>query len=124
MSKFLIQFRVHVIESKRPKDEDFQRVYDINEIYEVEEDRMLGQIINSRYEFWLSQKGFTVTKEGVHIDAAEPLNNVSNRMFIPWHMVAYLDARYEPIPEPKKHPLDSLLPVNPPDPIEPTETIN
>jgi hypothetical protein len=120
MMKFLLQFRVHIIEEHRPKDENFDPVYEINETYELEDPRALGPLINQRYEYWLDQKGFTVYKTGIHIDAAQPLNNVENRMFIPWSMVAYFDARYELIPEPNKHPLESLVPAD--IPVTETET--
>jgi hypothetical protein len=122
--KFLLQFRVHIIEEYRPKDQDFDPFYEINETYDIEDPWKLGSLINQRYEYWLGQKGFTVYKTGVHVDMEQPLNNVGNRMFIPWHMVAYFDARYEIIPELKEQPLESLVPADPDLNIEPTGKIN
>jgi len=113
MSKFLVRYNLHIDETKRPKDENFSKVYYVNEIYEIENgnDRALATIINERYESFIKDTGMTVFKDPTRI-MPNGTGNIENRMFIPWHMIAYMDASVSLIPAPEKQPLDSLVPAD------------
>lgn len=123
MSQFMIRFNVYIEESRRPKDVGFQTKYEVHEIFRLDDDNYLPKLINDRYEFYIKQPGITVTKNHGRIDGANPLNNVANRMFVPWHMISHFDADFQMIPDPKSTPLDSLIPVEP-ESTEPEETVN
>lgn len=113
MSKFLVQYNLHIDETRRPKEQGFEPIYVVNEVYEIEDgnDRALATVINERYETFIKDPGMTVFKDSTRI-LPNGTGNIENRMFIPWHMIAYMDATVKHIPEPVRNPLDSLVPAD------------
>jgi len=112
MTRFLVQYGVHIDEERRPKDEGFHKLYVINHIYDCKNDEMLADMVNANYIVFIQSSGLTVFKDST--DIREPgTGNITNRMFIPWKMISYLDVlQIKPLIEPQEVKSEaSLIPV-------------
>lgn len=99
--KFLVRYNAHIVDTKRPKDEGFPAVLVVNHIYDADTDEILGNLINHNYQEMINQPGITFYRDPTKI-MSPGTGNVTNRFFIPWHMIAYVDVFVSPITEPKQ----------------------
>lgn len=109
--KFLVRYNAHIVENKRPKDENFPPVLVVNHIYDAPTDEVLGNLINQSYQEFLNSPGITFFRDPTK-QRQPGTGNVTNRFFLPWHMIAYMDVDISPITEKEEKTEATLIPVN------------
>lgn len=109
--KFLVRYNAHIVEEKRPKDQGFPPVVTLNHVYDADNDQMLGGIINANYQTFIEAPGVTFYRDPTKI-MNPGTGNVTNRFFLPWHMIAYMDVFVTPITEHQGKSNESIVPSN------------
>jgi hypothetical protein len=107
MQKFLVRFKATIVENLRL--ENWAKEYFINDIYEVDSDQRLAHLVNERHMALTTAPGLTVFKDGGYDMMPPGTGNITKRVFIPWHMIAALEAVVSPIVEQKPDPAQEFL---------------
>ena len=90
--KYLVQFVIHVDETKRPHDVNFKQEYYINHMLQFDNEEHMGRTVNEIFQNYTRDPGLTVFEDG-GFDAGLPgVRNIGRRRFIPWHMITFMDA--------------------------------
>lgn len=111
--KFLVRYNAHIIEEKRPKDQNFPAVVTVNHIYDAQNDQDLGNQINDNYAALATAPGITFFRDPTK-QMQNGTGNVTNRFFLPWHMIAYMDVFVTKITEQQEQKDESkLVPAKP-----------
>ena len=114
MPNFFVHFIAHIDMRKKP--DGFPHEVYVDETYEAQDQKHLGQIVNKRFVDLVTSAGIVVMKNYTEMVDLSTLS-FDKRVFVPWHMITHFEVTVNQLVEPQvPTPLDALIPEPTPEP--------